>query len=176
MRGGTAADALPRAFEEGLSPRARGNLDDCLSIDCLHGPIPACAGEPIRLVWIGNGSRAYPRVRGGTGQGQQQGGDDVGLSPRARGNQIRTDLYKVTWGPIPACAGEPPVATCSPCTVRAYPRVRGGTMKSHRAASGHRGLSPRARGNPGSRPKNQGAVGPIPACAGEPGVCLLASR
>ena len=54
------------------------------------------------------------------------------------------------------------------------PRVRG-TFHHHRRRRQLGGLSPRVRGNPGARHGGAGAVGSIPACAGEPsgGICAV---
>ena len=55
--------------------------------------------------------------------------------------------------------------------MRAYPRGRGGTDDQMEAYLGHKGLSPRARGNLHRDGSDAPAPGPIPAGAGEPG-CL----
>ncbi len=91
-----------------------------------------------------------------------------GLSPRARGNPHVKAKPDASWGPIPACAGEPNSGFAFGSLLGAYPRVRGGTFLQGQHGNDAEGLSPRARGNRkaiGLRPKVQG---PIPACAGEP--------
>ncbi len=75
--------------------------------------------------------------------------------------------------PIPAHAGEPPMARNPTCKDWAYPRSRGGT---HSLAINRRcalGLSPLARGNHRRAWPKKPAYGPIPACAGEPQVLSL---
>ena len=52
--------------------------------------------------------------------------------------------------------------------VKVYPRVCGGTCRSVTVRRRAHGLSPRVRGNPLRPPVRRGAVGSIPACAGEP--------
>ena len=51
---------------------------------------------------------------------------------------------------------------------RVYPRVCGGTKRGGWGAAMIPGLSPRVRGNRGLGGQSGGAVGSIPACAGEP--------
>ena len=51
---------------------------------------------------------------------------------------------------------------------RVYPRVCGGTKIPVAKSAGVGGLSPRVRGNRRAALSGAGAVGSIPACAGEP--------
>ena len=69
----------------GLSPRARGkpSVTDAPSI--VKGPIPASAGETGRALTSMTAMRAYPRERGGNGDGMRTSSETEGLSPRARG-------------------------------------------------------------------------------------------
>ena len=53
-------------------------------------------------------------------------------------------------------------------TLRAYPRLRGGTNDALAECGEAGGLSPPARGNPGGAERRVMTEGPIPACAGEP--------
>ena len=74
--------------------------------------------------------------------------DDIGLSPRVRGNQGRV-FSAVGWdGSIPACAGEPYPAAVTSETSQVYPRVCGGTEMRRLSPANGTGLSPRVRGNP----------------------------
>ena len=77
-------------------------------------------------------------------------------------------------GPIPAHAGEPNRAAPWACTLRAYPRSRGGTGRRVVHDDGRLGLSPLTRGNPFSGFPSGTDVGPIPAHAGEPNVAVMA--
>ena len=89
MRGGTPAQQQEPVANEGLSPHARGNLGLAHLQRRPSGPIPACAGEPVRVMDISVSFGAYPRMRGGTiieGTGMLYG---LGLSPHARGNRPR---------------------------------------------------------------------------------------
>ena len=97
----------------------------------------------------------------------------TGLSPRVRGNQPGAGDDGGYARSIPACAGEPSAAAAAPRPSRVYPRVCGGTlMPSINAATGY-GLSPRVRGNLHFPRKISVPPGSIPACAGEPGYCVL---
>ena len=91
----------------GLSPRVRGNRQAALSDDWFCGPIPACAGQPLRLPGTVVYLWAYPRVCGATGRWKDLGQAHRGLSPRVRGNRSQVALYFAIFGPIPACAGQP---------------------------------------------------------------------
>ena len=72
-------------------------------------------------------------------------------------------------GPIPACAGQPGVQ-CGPLSARrAYPRVCGATRQLCCIFVIEQGLSPRVRGNRERPQAHQLLIGPIPACAGQPG-------
>ena len=65
-RGGTKCAAVQETREQGLSPLTRGNLAAALCRVAAGGPIPAHAGEPLKVLNHGLLSRAYPRSRGGT--------------------------------------------------------------------------------------------------------------
>jgi hypothetical protein len=95
MRGGTSPPLAPPVWLLGLSPHARGNPLQAVSVPVLPGPIPACAGEPPPSVHSGAVGWAYPRMRGGT---CELTGDDpalLGLSPHARGNRDRREWQQL---------------------------------------------------------------------------------
>ena len=50
--------------------------------------IPACAGEPVRLVQAAHWQEVYPRVCGGTITDDAGNIIRNGLSPRVRGNLV----------------------------------------------------------------------------------------
>ena len=111
----------------GLSPRVRGNRLRAVAGDSGVGSIPACAGEPQRhpsRVGLGG---VYPRVCGGTRPSVAHRGGRGGLSPRVRGNRDWRDADVDRAGSIPACAGEPLLASAIPAPRGVYPRVCGGT-------------------------------------------------
>ncbi len=145
--GGTLLVALPAVRAAGLSPRVRGNpLIDYLGAGRL-GSIPACAGEPICGGRSGCPSGVYPRVCGGTDSDQHRQNLMYGLSPRVRGNPQPSRWMGDGRGSIPACAGEPPLASPPEARRRVYPRVCGGTLQRSGPGRQCRGLSPRVRGN-----------------------------
>ena len=165
--GTTGSDPAPHR-SWGLSPRVRGNRWVSAGRTQSGRSIPACAGEPILTIMDSNGRPVYPRVCGGTADGDRGVLFDAGLSPRVRGNHA-TNVDDVEGiGSIPACAGEPPFrdALLEACTV--YPRVCGGTFYLLRGQLDAKGLSPRVRGNQGLDSGLVLSQGSIPACAGEP--------
>ena len=91
-----------------------------------------------------------------------------GLSPRVRGNPLSRRRTAAARGSIPACAGEPTIATPFRRTAAVYPRVCGGTGFAWRIPTPGKGLSPRVRGNHALQLVARGCRWSIPACAGEP--------
>ena len=167
--GGTNQRKGNRTLEEGLSPRVRGNLQVRIGQSVKMGSIPACAGEPFRVVPRSEMAQVYPRVCGGTSM-SSAGVDKVcGLSPRVRGNPLNGGVVGRVGRSIPACAGEP-VQEMQRLPIRwVYPRVCGGTNRSPSRTLWEYGLSPRVRGNPCRRWRSPTDARSIPACAGEPG-------
>ena len=66
--GGTASEDGGRGDVLGLSPRVRGNRVARRRRADVLGSIPACAGEPARMLRMCRSCRVYPRVCGGTYQ------------------------------------------------------------------------------------------------------------
>ena len=93
---------------------------------------------------------------------------DVGLSPRVRGNhgidEGATDVERS----IPARAGEPVPRQAPRPQQPLYPRACGGTTRGAPGTVPPTGLSPRVRGNRGMGEAAGLAGGSIPARAGEP--------
>ena len=118
----------------------------------------------------------YPRVCGGTLVHAGGGLPGRGLSPRVRGNRLHTGVAMLAMRSIPACAGEPHRGRRCRALSRVYPRVCGGTALHGESPPGIRGLSPRVRGNHARNVDVPVPCGSIPACAGEPGGQLVASR
>ena len=186
--GGTEVSTLQRYTWTGLSPRVRGNPDECLRIFDIRGSIPACAGEPARAGRPGASCRVYPRVCGGTPAPSNPWRRRRGLSPRVRGNPQPVIYAPPPPGSIPACAGEPIGEAAALLGTKVYPRVCGGTLTACALPQPWQGLSPRVRGNLGphraaglgrrSIPRVRGNLyhahdeaqtcRSIPACAGEP--------
>ena len=112
----------------GLSPRVRGNPVQAL-IDCFtDGPIPACAGQPLRPPQSAAPLGAYPRVCGATCEKFNAVPPKEGLSPRVRGNLIHGPSGGGKTWPIPACAGQPTAWCLKLRWMWAYPRVCGATV------------------------------------------------
>ncbi len=84
--GGTTHRAALASLGWGLSPRVRGNPSSMLLNRIGEGTIPACAGEPDQRSCVRHRFGDYPRVCGGTRLSSTRVDDDVGLSPRVRGN------------------------------------------------------------------------------------------
>ena len=166
--GGTCPAMLVPAYFSGLSPRVRGNLDAGLRRRRGIRSIPACAGEPVACSAARCAGTVYPRVCGGTAVPQPFPFAVPGLSPRVRGNRLCTAIMYTSAGSIPACAGEPGGRHSGKPACQVYPRVCGGTNDNGHEQWAYIGLSPRVRGNLRLLLQLPGAVGSIPACAGEP--------
>ena len=109
------------------------------------GSIPAWAGEPQRPASRPVAARVYPRVGGGTDFVPLQEGNNLGLSPRGRGNRLNALFAGLLFRSIPAWAGEP--LDASPCFLQpgVYPRV-GGEPLLDTARSPPPGVYPRVGG------------------------------
>ena len=94
-----------------------------------------------------------------------------GLSPRVRGNLLQPALSLLQSRSIPACTGEPRIASQRQGQTGVYPRVYGGTWSPDPSLPTKPGLSPRVRGNHETEAGFQQAIRSIPACTGEPGLC-----
>ena len=105
--GGTPAKQDHRVEEPGLSPRVRGNQPHGRNHRSRHRSIPACTGEPMRRGMSCRRSTVYPRVYGGTTLRRNGVSQDMGLSPRVRGNLLEAILRNAIGRSIPACTGEP---------------------------------------------------------------------
>ena len=152
----------------GLSPRVRGNRLATWNAGTARRSIPACAGEPIRVVRLAIAVRVYPRVCGGTAPRTPSTCATTGLSPRVRGNLRKYEPTDRHSGSIPACAGEPKRQAPTREPDRVYPRVCGGTGRPIIGLIPDGTLSPRVRGNRWRFHRYQGSKRSIPACAGEP--------
>ena len=170
MCGATHRHLFSKPSVEGLSPRVRGNLRSRQSPLHYSGPIPACAGQPLGNSVIHRVRRAYPRVCGATEKDLQAAAKLQGLSPRVRGNLTAGTAQEPISGPIPACAGQPYCQAFRTAATWAYPRVCGATEKINSDGRFGEGLSPRVRGNQYMLIPQGSRLGPIPACAGQPGL------
>ena len=166
--GGAPGTSFPVPRKLGLSPRVRGSPNPARSSAATRGSIPACAGEPRSLPWLGQPRGVYPRVCGGAHNSSSAWEVNRGLSPRVRGSLRHDWPFAGQIGSIPACAGEPlSTASLSPLE-RVYPRVCGGAKSRKRTRVCTKGLSPRVRGSRTYVWIILHRRGSIPACAGEP--------
>ena len=151
----------------GLSPRGRGKPLP-LIIDRLQiRSIPAWAGETGDMPMRGFAIRVYPRVGGGNRALLLQRPNREGLSPRGRGKRAHTEAQHAETRSIPAWAGETGSHSPQALPNTVYPRVGGGNRERRAAARGAGGLSPRGRGKQRPHAEVFGALGSIPAWAGE---------
>ena len=81
-------DGRPLRGGAGLSPRVRGNQRGQPPASPRRRSIPACAGEPLSDLEVLVTMEVYPRVCGGTHPRHWSHWQQVGLSPRVRGNLI----------------------------------------------------------------------------------------
>ena len=146
--GGTPGLSREEIADTGLSPRVRGNHVYVLRHDDRTGSIPACAGEPVICLVALPALEVYPRVCGGTVLSKLSSWMINGLSPRVRGNPVRSSWRRTYKWSIPACAGEPLSTTLTALSPTVYPRVCGGTASCQWGPAARYGLSPRVRGNP----------------------------
>ena len=168
VRGGADVEASDATRATGPSPRARGSRRVVDPRQGCAGSIPACAGEPRSRCRVAGPSGVHPRVRGGADPDTSACPLVSGPSPRARGSRRCARPPSEPLGSIPACAGEPPARRqrTAPCWV--HPRVRGGATAPGNGGGVGMGPSPRARGSHVMDGLARGALGSIPACAGEP--------
>ncbi len=167
-RGATLPSVSLGNSTTGLSPQARGNPPFWLASAVRARPIPAGAGQPHTQRKVSASRKAYPRRRGATGQPGWPAHTPEGLSPQARGNPFPSCSIPFPFRPIPAGAGQPVTGFTAKKLPKAYPRRRGATLRCSCGREAIRGLSPRARGNPGRSGRRRSAHRPIPAGAGQP--------
>ena len=151
-----------------LSPRMRGNLHLLVQHSTTFASIPAYAGEPNCRTAERVCTMVYPRVCGGTLYDIAFLPFAGGLSPRMRGNRVRTLRNRGAPGSIPAYAGEPCQPAIAPPPGKVYPRVCGGTPAVYSVVKNSVGLSPRMRGNLHPKYIDPYDARSIPAYAGEP--------
>ena len=168
MCGGAASVSSVICVCPGLSPRVRGSPSTRIGRFARHRSIPACAGEPATRRSPPRDTTVYPRVCGGARTRDARPGGRAGLSPRVRGSRSDSERQDIRRRSIPACAGEPRLATARLYCTAVYPRVCGGATAFEYGFSPMRGLSPRVRGSRSGVRDMSGPSRSIPACAGEP--------
>ena len=189
MCGGAIAIQLFVRLLSGLSPRVRGSRSDAELRGRGAGSIPACAGEPTDSYDERQTDRVYPRVCGGARPGAHREAHWHGSIPacagepwRARSTRAENRVYPRVCGGArhrhrcsfqrqglsPRVRGEPRPTVPMGRSSRVYPRVCGGARFCNSHSVSVSGLSPRVRGSRNVSEDEIGAVGSIPACAGEP--------
>ena len=107
--GGTASPSTCTSTTSGLSPRVRGNQGGRgRSLGMLRS-IPACAGEPCPDDAPRLSLEVYPRVCGGTNDLRKHMLSTEGLSPRVRGNRLKSG--ESVSGLSPRVRGNPELET-----------------------------------------------------------------
>ena len=113
---------------------------------------------------------------GGTEDPRLTDTNDIGLSPRVRGNlECAPDAW-IRSRSIPACTGEPGKRRIPQHHNTVYPRVYGGTSVVVPQDRLRTGLSPRVRGNLVAVVFGCWTSVSIPACTGEPLPSLAAGK
>ena len=166
--GGTVSLGAHDNPATGLSPRVRGNLFLAPTTMSEGRSIPARAGEPMSVQVAPASCTVYPRACGGTSDCSGDGSRWEGLSPRVRGNPMRSPSSLTRVRSIPARAGEPSRRRGLRRPSKVYPRACGGTANSAQRTASDIGLSPRVRGNHRWGMAWRGQSRSIPARAGEP--------
>ena len=173
----------------GPSPRARGIPLQRGERDGRIRSIPASAGNPGKERFEPRSLQVHPRERGESRTFRSLKAASEGPSPRARGIRGVRAQTGVELGSIPASAGNPGAGfffwrrtgvhprergesappPASPATsTRVHPRERGESMLIPDTSPDSTGPSPRARGIRVRQPRPRGALGSIPASAGNP--------
>ena len=114
-------------------------------------------------------TRVDPRASGGARRPYAASTVRQGRSPRERGSQAPAPRLLDAGGSIPARAGEPSRPPPRRRHSGVDPRASGGAVSLARRSRRRSGRSPRERGSRGVRVLGRGALGSIPARAGEPG-------
>ena len=90
----------------------------------------------------------------------------TGSSPHSRGTLTISRLEFLDTRIIPAFAGNTPVHSFAPATVKDHPRIRGEHLMASRQELALQGSSPHSRGTPSSKVTDAPLIGIIPAFAG----------
>ena len=150
----------------GSSPLARGTRIVSTARETEAGLIPARAGNTYAVKICLQYSGAHPRSRGEHLLRALGIIAVLGSSPLARGTQSRHLLPAALLGLIPARAGNTLLSVRSNIVVWAHPRSRGEHNKNAAVQRIQQGSSPLARGTRDADQLCQGALGLIPARAG----------
>ena len=166
-RGGNRATSYGVPGRWGPSPLARGKLLGIAFFQVGVGTIPARAGETRTGASSLGRVRDHPRSRGGNRDLSNCSDYDEGPSPLARGKRKLLRCAASIPGTIPARAGETVSAQIHQHRARDHPRSRGGNSPGRLLPRIISGPSPLARGKQRYAAIRTGAMGTIPARAGE---------
>ena len=145
-RGEHEAISKTPAIAAGLSPLARGTPGVERQMTEKERFIPAGAGNTSPLLTPGKSAAVYPRWRGEHGPNTRPSIHAVGLSPLARGTQLRRSTQLNKPRIIPAGAGNTLNRQKIAVIKSVYPRWRGEHYGTAPAIYRNAGLSPLARG------------------------------
>ena len=113
----------------GLSPLARGTLNDRKDAAKAMRFIPAGAGNSTKPESLHITAAVYPRWRGELQPGGTVNRCVSGLSPLARGTRLKTAQVKIVQRFIPAGAGNSVNTAAGAAGIAVYPRWRGELCK-----------------------------------------------
>ena len=155
----------------GSSPLARGTPSGRPGHRCRSGLIPARAGNTKGTPSKSPMMRAHPRSRGEHVPAVRFKLTGPGSSPLARGTQLLRRRPVCCLGLIPARAGNTPCVPCEWVVSGAHPRSRGEHWDAASTPAWSSGSSPLARGTRVLPTLPRGALGLIPARAGNTFMC-----
>ena len=151
----------------GLSPHGRGKRLRCYCGGFGSRSIPARAGETRPRLFRGNHQQVYPRTGGGNVGRRWFRVAGIGLSPHGRGKHLLLAQQRISFGSIPARAGETLEQLQRKLQRKVYPRTGGGNCTASGKRTPSWGLSPHGRGKPAGGYKYATVRRSIPARAGE---------
>ena len=160
---------------EGSSPRVRGTHVEFVFLADVCGIIPACAGNTSLVRLRAAAPRDHPRVCGEHDCSRRRRKAPPGSSPRVRGTQVPPELFEISPGIIPACAGNTRTPTGMWTKRRDHPRVCGEHSRKPLMIDAPAGSSPRVRGTQWDSNRRKYDIGIIPACAGNTRASVSAS-
>ena len=150
----------------GSSPHVRGTPTACCRRSKRSGIIPACAGNTIGSPRTMKRYGDHPRMCGEHHLSGNAGYWSWGSSPHVRGTHEMVGESAVSFGIIPACAGNTASRSACGSTRRDHPRMCGEHLVAAAVALEAAGSSPHVRGTLDIECGGQCLHGIIPACAG----------
>ena len=159
-----------RALMPGVHPRSRGAAEvTSPPAPVRGGPSPLTRGSPGAPWSYTMPTRVHPRSRGAADSASCCGRITLGPSPLTRGSPKRGRGDSMSFGSIPAHAGQPLLAELLDAGVWVHPRSRGAATHNGGGTFMRKGPSPLTRGSPCRNIPGRGTSRSIPAHAGQPG-------